>query len=471
MEKLLSVHQETDNLDYKLDIDVTSSSFVKIVKDVAAMANGEEESDLVFGVDDDYNQVGFDPNINNDEGDVRTKIGKYLNPPVDILYKEVLRKNYLGIERKFSVLHVLPSKEIVLPKQDGKWSDGSREKVEFRVNDVLVRSGSRSIKAGAFEFNQLVERRFRTRLQESQHFVSAFTLLMSERAKPLLIRENLVSNIFHVTKIPEMVWRGESDFTSKEAVYRFLSDIPVPEAKIPKFILREHRILTFSTLRDGANPLRAAVGSQTIDSVKTQEFLSDRDKSNWIIDLLNSCLRKHCEERSISYHADSGRYYYKMPKGQTRLRQKYTLGNRTYPRTVAKYDNSAEEETIIHNAVDFHFTKLGSEVFLVAFPGLLFTSDGSHVVSNVFTARRATELLHSQYNQSILKDIRFWINKIQYPENVIRIKDFGFQILVEGTPDKAMMNVGYNDEEDVVEPDMVPEEDAQASETEGDNAN
>ncbi|MBI4258117.1 MAG: ATP-binding protein [Thaumarchaeota archaeon] len=465
------MRQETNILDYKLDIDVTSPSFVKIVKDVAAMANGEEESDLVFGVDDDYNQVGFDPNIENDEGDIRTKIGKYLNPPIEILYKEILRKNYLGIDRKFSVLHIFPNEEIALPKQDGKWSEGSKEKVEFRVNDVLVRSGSRSIKAGAFEFNQLIERRFRTRLQESQHFVSAFTRLMSERAKPLPIQETLASNIFHVKKIPENVWRGETDFTTKDAVYRFLANIPVPEPKIPKFILRERRILTFSLLHDGANPLRAAVSSQTIDFVKTLEFLRDRDKSNWIIDLLNSCLRKHCEERNISYHADSGRYYYRMPKGERRLRQKYKLGNRTYPRTVAKYDYTAEEETVIHNAVDFHFTELGSEVFLVVFPGLLFTSDGSHVVSNSFTARRATELLHNQYNQSILKDIRFWVSKIQHPESVIRIKDFGFEILVEANSDHAMMNVGYNDEDDVVETDLVPEEDTQESEPEEDNTN
>lgn len=60
------MHRETGNLDYKLDIDVTRPSFVKIVKDVVAMANGEEESDLFFGVDEDYNQVGFDHNINND---------------------------------------------------------------------------------------------------------------------------------------------------------------------------------------------------------------------------------------------------------------------------------------------------------------------------------------------------------------------------------------------------------------------
>jgi hypothetical protein len=37
------------------------------------MANGEEEADLVIGVDDNYNLVGYDSSRKNDGGDVATK--------------------------------------------------------------------------------------------------------------------------------------------------------------------------------------------------------------------------------------------------------------------------------------------------------------------------------------------------------------------------------------------------------------
>ena len=324
VEKVLVARQETDTIDSKLEMDVSSDSFAKIAKDAAAMANGEQESDLVIGVDDDYNLVGMDPAIKIDEADVRTKLAKYLNPPVNVEYKEVIRKNYLGIDRKFGVLHIFPSKEIVLPKQDGKWSEGNKERVEFRVNDVLVRSGSRTIKAGAYEFNQLLERRFVTKAIESQRYVAEFKKSMAERAKPIRKEENLVLNVFPVTKLPEFVWRGETDLANKNAVFQFLKQIPVPNLKIPRFIVRERRILTFSTLSDGANPLRIAVNSKTIDTVKTTDFVANQDTMNWIVDLLNSCLRKHCEERGISYDSHGRKYYYKTPAGQRRYRERYT---------------------------------------------------------------------------------------------------------------------------------------------------
>ena len=174
VEKCLSLRQEADTLDFKVEVDVSNDSFVKIVKDVAAMANGVQESDLVVGVDDDFNLIGFDPTTKVDEGDIRTKLSKYLVPPVAFEYKEVVRKNYLGLDMKFAVLHVFPSKEIVLPKQDGRWIEGDKERVEFRVNDVLVRSGSRTIKAGAYEFNQLLERKIITKAAESQSYGSGF---------------------------------------------------------------------------------------------------------------------------------------------------------------------------------------------------------------------------------------------------------------------------------------------------------
>ncbi len=452
IDKLLAAHQETDTIDSKLDMDISNDSFAKIVKDVAAMANGEQESDLVIGVDDDYNLVGFDPSTKIDETDVRTKLAKYLVPPVNIEYKEVVRKNYLGIERKFAVIHIFPSKEIVLPKQDGKWSDGNKERMEFRVNDVLVRSGSRSIKAGAFEFNQLLERRFVTKAVESQRYVTEFKKSMAERAKPMKKEEILVSNVFPVTKLPDLVWRGETDLANKNAVFDFLRRIPVPNSKIPRFIVREGHILTFSTLSDGANPLRIAANSRTIDTIRTSEMLSDPDKANWIVDLLNSCLRKHCEERGISYDRDGKKYYYKMPAGQQRFRDRYTLAGRTYPRTLAKYN--AENKVVVHNAVDLRFTRFGQTLSLVVMPGLVFTSDGSKVISDESTGALATQLLHSQYNQSILRDIRMWISKISQPEQTIKITDFGFGVQVSINYLRTEMHVGYNDDEDVLEPEQ-----------------
>lgn len=459
VEKCLSFRQETDTLDFKVEIDVSSDSFVKIVKDVAAMANGVAESDLVLGVDDDFNLIGFNPAIKVDEGDIRTKLSKYLVPPVAFEYKELVRKNYLGLDMKFAVLHILPSREIVLPKQDGKWIEGDKERVEFRMNDVLVRSGSRTIKAGAYEFNQLLERKFITRAAESQKYVSEFKRTMAERSKPLTREETLVLNIFPTTKMPERIWRGKTDLANKKAVFDFLKQIPVPRPKIPPFIVREGSIWTFSTLSDGANPLRIAVDSRSVDTVQTTMFQADSDRARWLVDLLNSGLRKHCETRGISYDSVGKKFYYRMPAGQKRFRDKYTVSGRTYPRTMAKYDY--ENKVVVHNAADLRFTGFDTAPALVVMPGLVFTSDGSSVISDESTAALSTRLLHNQYNQSILRDIKMWISKISESAQSIRMSDFGFSVTVATGSLSAEMHVGYNDDEDVLE---VEEEETEVEE-------
>jgi hypothetical protein len=452
IETLLSARQETDTLDFKLDIDVQSPDFCKIVKDVICMTNGEEEADVVIGVDDDYNLVGYDPNIKNDEADVAAKIAKYTNQPVKIIFKEFLQKDYLNVEMKFAILHVFPSKEIVLPKQDGKWGKGPKEKVEFRVNDILVRSNGRSIKAGAFEFNQLIERRLHLKMEESQQFANEFTRYLGERAKALNTKETLVSNLFPLTKIPKEIYRGNTDLATKDRIFRFLEDIPVRLERVPRFVLREEKIMTFSNLKDGANPLRPVVNSDTIDTVATKDLMDDKDRYKWVISLLNSCLRKHCEQRGVRYHPDSERYYYAMTSGDKRRREAYTVGNRSYRRTVAKYDYSLEKTLVVHNAVHLDFMTLGQQIFLIVMPELVFTSDGTTVLSDSFTAKRSTQLLHNQYNDTILKAVRFWVSKINSPpDNLIRIKEFGFEIEVSSQSLQGGMLVGYNDEEDVLE--------------------
>ena len=56
----------------------------------------------------------------------------------------------------------------------------------------------------------------------------------------------------------------------------------------------------------------------------------------------------------------------------------------------------------------------------------------------------ATRLLHSQYNQSILRDIRMWVSKISQPEQTIKIADFGFTVQVNTNSLHTDMHVGYD---------------------------
>lgn len=118
---LLNLGMESENLDYKEDLDINKTEeIVKIAKDIAAMAN-TEGGYIVLGVDKNFNKKGLPSERRIDEAVLRSKINKYFGPPIELYYREVHRK-IDGEIRKFGIIYVALSNEIIIAKISGNYS-------------------------------------------------------------------------------------------------------------------------------------------------------------------------------------------------------------------------------------------------------------------------------------------------------------------------------------------------------------
>lgn len=268
--ELLNANVEHEHLDYKLDLDINSTSeIVRIAKDMAAMANSGG-GNIVIGVDDDFNKKGLELSFKVDEADLRNKINRYFSPKIDFLYREVIR-TVLGTKRKFAVINVLPAKEVIMPIRDGNYHKNGRQKFEFRCGDILIRDGSESKRAGPYEIRRLIdELAFDKKIETRKRYVESVNKIIEANSKPEKKKEILPSNLLPVRSIPDIVWSASTTFVYKEAAYSYLNQKGYVE-DVPNFILRDQKVFTFSNLENPENPLRLIINACLFERLLLQE--------------------------------------------------------------------------------------------------------------------------------------------------------------------------------------------------------
>jgi hypothetical protein len=110
-------------------------------------------------------------------------------------------------------------------------------------------------------------------------------LLLSEKK-----REKLRSNLLPVLQNLEFVYSLPTTCIEKYEVRLLLGSRPKPP-----FILKENRIWTPSYLPSEDCPLRAACETdEEVRITPVSEWMEDSPRELWFVELLNSCLQKHC---------------------------------------------------------------------------------------------------------------------------------------------------------------------------------
>jgi hypothetical protein len=140
---LLEVGHESEQLDYKQECDLSNrKAAMEIAKDVAAMQ--VEGGHIVVGADDHGNPVppGLSPEHQKlfDEATLRPKLAKWLPESFE------LRTAVHELDDcTFAIIYVAPSADgFCVFKDDGKYSDGGRDRFVFRKGEVFARHGTSS---------------------------------------------------------------------------------------------------------------------------------------------------------------------------------------------------------------------------------------------------------------------------------------------------------------------------------------
>ncbi len=434
--ELINRGMEYEKLDYKREFNIDRrEDIVKLAKDVCAMANSGG-GHIIIGIDNNYNKIGFNPDKKIDEADLRNKINSYLEPKVNLYYRE-FKTTINGKEVKFGVIYVEPANTIVFTSRDGNYPiPRNRTKSEFRKGMVFIRDGSKSRPAEPGEFFEMIRKLvFQQRVDISRQG-AIVSRIFEERVKPDNIRETLYINLLKVQHLPETIWSASTEFGYKREVFEALQ-----REDLPPFILKEKKLFTFSDLNNEENPLREIIDVSMISSVKTEDWIKDKNKRNYLIELLNVTLKQYCRTLDLSFDEKTKRYYFTKEIKEFRWRK----GGREFRRTVVRHDK--KNGIYVHRAVKMRFTILDDEIYLIVDPCLLISYDGYKPAKDEEVKSKYSHVFAGYRNKDYQNDFNFWISFLKGDKPQIQIIGIDYRVNISPKPLNENVNFGIDEEE------------------------
>jgi hypothetical protein len=217
-------------------------------------------------------------------------------------------------------------------------------------------------------------------------------------------KEKLYSNLFRITKLPEIIWHASCSVDTRDEVYDAIT------GDIPPFLVEHKQLYTFSKMNDSDNVFRPLCDISTIKH--------DRAKTIWpdlrnYVYLLNQMLGRHLRERGLFYNRHHKRNYF--PRGdhnQSEFKKEWfnIRSKRKASRIVCKFYKYGLDAFWRHSAARFTFRNIGENWYLQVVPMYFFTKDGSSPYFQERVGPLTTQIKALETNQHVLNHVLFWSN-------------------------------------------------------------
>jgi hypothetical protein len=255
----------------------------------------------------------------------------------------------------------------------------------------------------------------------------------ADRAEPDRVQELLLSNLLPVKEIPKLIWSGETALTEPSDVVRL-----VPNADC--FLLRGGRLYTFAQLSDDLCPLRTVIEPKSsITSELFYDWLSDKDKANWFIAILNLLLIEFLKTRRVRRES-KGRFFFLPTEGGATRSE--AVGEDEPRQVAARKPGTEGAHFWVHYAAKMKFIRFGVNVFLQLEPTYLFTSDGEHPLAGRSMGRMVVMWGGKQQNIDVLRNFVFWMRFLAGGQKEIHIAAGSGRLALSTLSATAAMNVG-----------------------------
>ncbi len=237
------------------------------------------------------------------------------------------------------------------------------------------------------------------------------SIVFGDKVPPRLLlsgkkRERLRSNLLPVLQNLEFVYSLPTTCREKYEVRLLLASQPKPP-----FILKENRIWTPSFLPSQDCPLRVACETdEEVRITAVSEWVEDSSRELWLVELLNSCLQKHCARLGLVYDKKHSRFYCLPKDGKEWWFSYASIQNTARRRPVFPSFRrlTGELRCWIHQSAKLRFERLGPQWFLKVIPGYVFTHDGETFLDASEVGRVATGKKARERNLVVLRHLLFW---------------------------------------------------------------
>jgi len=413
---LTNQKREAPYLDFKYTLDISKKSdFPEIAKDFFAFSNygggwilvgWKEVSKNIFepeGLPSDY-QV--------DQAILQEKFNSFVDTPLEIHYRE-FERTINGEIKKFAIIFIPPSYNVLTPKKQGAYIRGDKTKVVFEENAVFYRRGTQSIPPSQYEYGLLLKR-----LKNENYRLSLLS------GNPDEVEEEIYSNLLPLIKMPEYVYfaNKKSNYVDNQDIKLYFQKKGVFPSTFFKFKEWNKKLVTFEDLYDSNNLYSEIVELSSIYREPIDNWLKDSDKNRIVVELLNRELKHYAISKGMQYNNYKNKLFY--PTTEDKRRHSWKGRYRKSTRIVASKMYSAELGRYIYVHVAFHpsFIQIGNEFFMQIVPSFILTEDGKRPIIDSNAGRVITRLSYDKYNSNYLNTILFWVDELSNGE-CIKVSD------------------------------------------------
>jgi hypothetical protein len=445
---LTALRKECPYLDFKLTLDISkSSNFPEIAKDILAFSNYGGGWILIGWKEYKSSQfipVGLPQDYKIDSAALQEKFNSFIDCPISIEYREFDRdfsnkfKNLNeevktminSISKRFGAIFIPPSRQELIPKKDGSYKEGDKQRTPFKTGDIMYRRGTQSILASKKEIEII-----KKRSEKEDHRISILS------GEPDNIDEELLSNLFKLNKLPTYVYLGDKKPYDDSSIKYLLEEKGVKPAFFYKFKEWNKKIVTFENLQDENNPYSALIESKSATRELFQSWFDDEDKRRIVIELLNKELIHYAISKGMHYDFYRNSLFYAIYKNESETRKLEWSGRyRSSTKTVAAkmFASQLGKSIFWHIAFSPSIQIIDREIYLKIIPNFVITEEGTRSISGAREGTIITRLSYSMHNSKYLNNILFWINQLS-DNGLIKIRNY---IEIDSNPTKLVIPKG-----------------------------
>jgi hypothetical protein len=295
--------------------------------------------------------------------------------------------------------------------REGNYSKGLKELTRVLRNEPLPRPVA-----------------FRGQLVTARGKIDRATLL-AERAipdaDPDVVNENLSCNLLPIEKLPEYVYVApisaslyatrEDGTRARPTKQRIKNEILVRQGErehpiVPAFRVVGDQIITFHDLEALDSFFASVIDAGNIETIPTEDLVSDEDYRRIIVSLLNMALDRHAHRSGLVIDQTKLRRFFFPPKdGIEEMVITWTPHKKTAKRSVAKpCINNGQVVFWRHQGAYLRIFFLANKFYLQIEPTWVLTEDGYRVKGGSGVGRQIIKWTGAERNLQILYHVRFW---------------------------------------------------------------
>lgn len=268
--------------------------------------------------------------------------------------------------------------------------------------------------------------KFRGQLVNGAGLIDRQTLIAElsvSESFPDEVAEELYCNLLPINKLPTYIYTaaigsalitttgGKDSMPSKDKMKTAIraNQERLNNQYMPAFRLLEDRLVSFHDL--STDSFAGVVDDHDVETINTQELLTDEDDRKIVIALLNMAISRHAKKLGLTVdNQKHGRFFFPPKDGKAQVIT-WKPSRKLASRTVAKPCINKLDGTVSfwrHQGAYLRTLFLANKFYVQIDPTWVITEDGDNLMQGPNVSRLANRWTLPERNLQILYHVRFW---------------------------------------------------------------